>query len=156
MEGIGNIIVNRINESGIDKSKIIIEINEGTDFSNKVTWDNINYIHSIGVKLAIDDFGNKNANFDALVSKKFSILKIDKQFIDNISDDYSENEDSSKTIFETMIALCKKLGIKSIVEGVESKKQLDYTRSVGCDSIQGFLFSKPIPMNEYKSCIKSK
>jgi EAL domain-containing protein (putative c-di-GMP-specific phosphodiesterase class I) len=107
-------------------------------------------LHSAGIKLALDDFGTSNSNFIALLDDSFDILKIDKTFVDYLDSFSDEDEHSRETILETMVTLCKKLGLRSIVEGVESSKQLEYTKDLGCDIVQGYIISKPIPLDNYK------
>jgi len=75
-------------------------------------------------------------------------LKIDKSFSDTIVMD-----DSSKAIMESIVSLTKKLGYETVAEGIETKEQMDYLKSINCDNIQGFLLSKPVPKREIEQMI---
>ena len=78
--------------------------------------------------------------------KVLNDLKIDKSFIDNISESYRD-----KVIVETIIEFAKKMDFYVVAEGIETKDQLDLTRSMGCDAAQGFYYSKPLPPCEVES-----
>ena len=76
-------------------------------------------------------------------------LKIDKSFVDKIG---MENErDEDVTVIRLIIALSKELGIMCLAEGAEHKNQIDRLRALGCDTVQGYYYSKPVPMDEYET-----
>ena len=75
-----------------------------------------------------------------------SEVKFDKKLIDNIA---SEDNEKITTILSVLITMCKKLGIKTIAEGVEDKEQNDILKNLGCDEIQGYYYSKPIKDDEF-------
>ena len=95
-------------------------------------------IKDLGFRLAIDDFGTGYSSLSYL--KKFPIdtLKIDRAFIMNL-----ENDDKDKSIVRSILDLAKHLDLQTVAEGVETDWQWRYLRDMGCDSIQGFYFSKP-------------
>ncbi len=96
------------------------------------------------VKIAIDDFGTGHASFDYLQRFRVDILKIDRGFITNIgANSFSEH------LIETMIELSHKLNLFTIAEGVETIEQSQYLEKHGVNFQQGFLFAKPISMNEF-------
>ena len=156
--GIADKIINMVEEACIDASKLVIEINEKTDFTDETTIYNIKKMHGHGIIVALDDFGTDKSNFGALQEDIFDILKIDKRFIDyvNSSDvDIEEDESSSGKILTAIVNLCKGLGIKSVVEGVETNKQLSYMKRLGCDYAQGYAISKPVPLEEFSESNKN-
>jgi EAL domain-containing protein (putative c-di-GMP-specific phosphodiesterase class I) len=97
-----------------------------------------------GIALAMDDFGTGYSSLNAL--KRFPIkkLKIDKSFID----DMLENQDDA-AIVETIISLSQTLKMMNIAEGVETQEQLDCLKQKGCEAIQGYLFSRPLPADDF-------
>jgi len=97
-------------------------------------------LHRLGVHLALDDFGTGNSSLTALRRFPFDILKIDRSFVSGIG---SGDQDSA--IVAATIGLGQALGLKTIAEGVETQTQADFLVRNGCDELQGFLFSKPVP-----------
>ncbi len=100
----------------------------------------INRVRSLGVKIAIDDFGSGFANFEYLAKIKADILKIDGSLIKNINNDIN-----SKIIVETIVIFAKKLNIKTVAEYVHSKEILDIVKGIGVDYAQGFYLGKGQP-----------
>ena len=127
----------------IKSSQLIIEINEGTDFTNKNVIENIEKLHKLGIRLALDDFGVEKANLYALLKFKFDILKIDKSFIGH------ESEESKNKILTIIKSLCDEFKMKSVVEGVEDTKQLENINKLGYTIVQGFIYNKPIPFVQF-------
>jgi len=76
-------------------------------------------------------------------------LKIDKSFVDKVSTDCERQEDI--TVIRHIISLAKELGFVCLAEGAESKSQVDRLRDLGCEVIQGYYYSKPIPISEYET-----
>jgi len=101
-----------------------------------------------GIKVSLDDFGTGFSSLSYLRGLPIHTLKIDKSFSDTIVMD-----DSSKAIMESIVSLTKKLGYETVAEGIETKEQMDYLKSINCDNIQGFLLSKPVPKREIEQMI---
>lgn len=93
--------------------------------------------------VALDDFGTGYSSLYYLKQLPISTLKIDKSFIDDITDTNSES------ITGQIVSFGKWLGMDVIAEGVEFQVQLDYLKNFGCDKYQGYLFSKPVPEEEF-------
>ncbi len=108
-------------------------------------------LKAIGVKLSIDDFGTGYSSLSYLHKFPIDTLKIDRSFISDI--DIATQESA---ITSAIIAMAKNLNIDVIAEGVETLGQLDFLHSQGCNHIQGFLFSKPVPEKEFVALLKSK
>ncbi len=95
----------------------------------------------MGIKLSIDDFGTGYSSLSYLTKFPINVLKIDKNFIENtISDPFADK------LVISIIGLAKDLGLEVIAEGVETQRQFDFLVKKGCDYIQGFLISKPLPV----------
>ncbi|MGN0902107.1 MAG: EAL domain-containing protein, partial [Succinivibrio sp.] len=101
-----------------------------------------------GFNISIDDFGTAHANIYTLADLAVNEVKFDKKLIDNLG-----KKDDSKltTILGVLITMCKKLGIKTIAEGVEDEVQNEILKKLGCDEIQGYYYSKPIKDEDYYS-----
>jgi EAL domain-containing protein (putative c-di-GMP-specific phosphodiesterase class I) len=96
------------------------------------------------MELALDDFGTGYSAMAYL--KKFNIdyLKIDRSFVRDLDTDPSD-----RAIAEAIVVMARKLGLKTIAEGVETPEQRNLLASVGCDMVQGYLYARPLPATEF-------
>lgn len=136
-------IRSRVDNPFIDPNYIIFEITEDvfiedTDRVNTI----ISEFKAMGIGISLDDFGRGYSSLSYISSIDLTELKIDKSFIDNITTD-----EKQFTIVNSIINIAKTLNIKVVAEGVETKEQLDKLKQTDCDLIQGYLFSKPEPLN---------
>lgn len=133
-----------INDTGIDPKYLVLEITESVLIDSTIALeDAINYIHQINARIALDDFGTGNASLAYLRKLPFDTLKIDKSFIDGI---FSSKKDHS--IVGSVIDLVHNLNMKVVAEGVESRRQYEFLKQIGCDIYQGFMFSKPLDFED--------
>ena len=131
-------INNIIEESGIDKNLIEIEVTETVDDEEHgILADFINRLYMLGVKTAIDDFGSGYSSLSTLREFQVHTLKIDRSFIN--TDDFSWKDE---IILTDIIRMAKRLGIEVLTEGVEREDQLSFVNNAGCDVIQGFLYAE--------------
>ncbi len=139
-----------LEESQCKPELIELEVTESQVMTNPEEAINIlNKINALGIELAIDDFGTGYSSLSYLKRLPLSKLKIDQSFIKDLPDD---EEDVGIT--RAVIALAKSLNLKIIAEGVETRKQKEFLVENGCDSIQGYFYSKPIPANEMELLLK--
>jgi len=125
---------------------LIIEITERNLIKIlELAINNLNYLKSKNphIKVAIDDFGTGYASFSYLKNLLVDLVKIDISFIKDITKDEKE-----KNLVKGIIDLCHNLGFKTIAEGVETEVQYKILKELGCDKVQGFYFSKPLPPEE--------
>ena len=111
----------------------------------------LEYICSLGVELSIDDYGTGYSSLSRLRRLPVSELKIDQSFIKEMVD----NKDDEAVVHST-IELAHNLGLAVVAEGVENKSALDLLIKLGCDTIQGFLISKPLPAEKFNAFIKQR
>lgn len=102
-------------------------------------------LHQLGFIVSMDDFGTGYSSFSMLKDINIDILKIDKSFFQEII----ENE-RGKIIIESIIQMTKKLGIKTVAEGIETKEQVEYLKQIECDMIQGYYYAPPIYQKEFE------
>jgi len=100
----------------------------------------INKFRDFGFEVWLDDFGSGYSSLNTLQDFNFDVIKVDMRFLRS----YGTNK-NSEIIVSSIIDMAKKLGVKSLVEGVETEKQYNFLRDIGCDMAQGYLFSKPQP-----------
>ncbi|MBQ7605469.1 MAG: EAL domain-containing protein [Firmicutes bacterium] len=131
---------------GIPNSRIHIEITENiyigdTDLINKTLTE----LRDNGFLVSMDDFGTGYSSMSMLQTMPVDILKIDKNFLDS-----SLSKDNGIIVLDGIVNIAKQLGLKTICEGVETSTQLNWLKTVGCDMVQGFYYSKPIPSGEFE------
>jgi EAL domain-containing protein (putative c-di-GMP-specific phosphodiesterase class I) len=103
----------------------------------------------MGVRFCIDDFGTGYSSLGYLKKFPINTLKIDRSFVQNISTD-----PDSAAISTAIVQMAHCLKLKVIAEGVETVDQLEFLRSLKCDEIQGFLFSRPLPAEQIASLLR--
>ena len=106
--------------------------------------DILTEITALGIYLSMDDFGTGYSSLSYLREYPFNVLKIDRSFIDGI---VLNNEDCN--LVKAIIAMSHSLGLTVVAEGVETKEQHTLLNELGCDFMQGFYFSKPIPAEQF-------
>jgi len=141
-------VENLLREYNVDAGCLDLEITESIASDNiSETMEILNNLHTLGIKLSLDDFGTGYSSLSYLKQFKVNKLKIDQSFIRELV----VNEDNA--IVLSIIDLARNLGIKTIAEGVETLEQLDYLRANHCDEIQGYLYSKPVPVEEFEDLL---
>ncbi|WP_445768067.1 putative bifunctional diguanylate cyclase/phosphodiesterase [Rheinheimera sp.] len=124
---------------------LTLEITETALISQPhVAIQNAEKLQQLGICLAIDDFGTGHSSLAYLQQFSVCLLKIDKSFIDNVTTNAKD-----RAIVETTLALAKGLGLKTVAEGIENQQQCKLLQQLGCDSAQGFFFSKPISTEQF-------
>ena len=120
-----------------------IEITERTLFDvSEETITELELVRKMGMKISIDDFGTGYSSFGYLNKLPITTLKIDKSFIDNLTNNFYNQK-----IVDSIITLGHSLGLEIVAEGVETVQQLKYLKSHSCNSIQGYLFKKPLAVS---------
>ncbi|MFH7565701.1 bifunctional diguanylate cyclase/phosphodiesterase [Oceanimonas smirnovii] len=142
----------RVAASGVPASRLELELTETVAMLNpEHTGEQLATLSAAGFRISIDDFGTGYSSMSYL--KRFSVnkLKIDKSFIDDITDNHED-----KAIVNAIIQMAKSLGMSTIAEGVETEAQLTRLRNKGCDAIQGYWFSRPLFEADFHAFIKSR
>jgi EAL domain-containing protein (putative c-di-GMP-specific phosphodiesterase class I) len=132
-----------IEETGIQAKYLELEITESVLMDNADTAAaQLKQLSEMGIKISIDDFGTGYSSLSYLNTFPLNYLKIDRAFVKDIT----SIEDA--TLSRAIVTLAKALNLKTIAEGVETETQKEVLRSIGCDIIQGYLLSKPVPAEE--------
>lgn len=133
-----------LHETNLSPNLLTVEITESIVISDiEATIATLKRLRGLGVQVSIDDFGTGYSSLSYLKKMPLNELKIDKSFVDDLP-----NDPEATAIAKMVIALAKALNLKTVAEGVETKEQLAFLRNEGCDVLQGYLFSKPLPAAE--------
>ena len=143
------ILMDMLRKYDVNPSEIELEITESVlieDFDE--VKEKLLALRDYGVRISLDDFGTGFSSLSYLNGLPIDTLKIDKSFIDKVCED-----EATRIITESIISMVDKLGYETVAEGVETQEQLDYLTRSGCDVIQGFYYSKPIPAEEIEQLL---
>lgn len=105
----------------------------------------IDSIRELGFAVAIDDFGVDFANLSLFSLANFDELKVDKALVDSIV-----TNQKTQMVIEAVVDMCRRMNIRVVAEGVETEEQFAILRQKGCEQVQGYLFSKPLPMTTFE------
>jgi len=143
-------VMQQLAEHQVAPELIKFEITEGAAMENEALADRqLHELKKLGVPIALDDFGTGYTSFSYLKKFPADVLKIDKTMVDYVT----ENEEDQR-IVRAMIELGHNLGMKIVVEGIESKEMADLISSYGCDYLQGYYFGRPLPAYEFQELIR--
>ncbi len=143
-KGLVEFISDTVKKTGLTSESLELEITESAVMSNQEHAEKVlNDLKELGFHLTMDDFGTGYSSLAYLKRFPFDSVKIDQSFVRGIP---ASKDDSA--IVEAIIAMAHSLQLKVVAEGVETKEQFDFLRKLGCDQIQGYYFSKPIPSSE--------
>ncbi len=135
---------------GINPNLLTLELTEGIMLKDtEDTIATMNTLKKIGVQFALDDFGSGYSSLQYLKRLPLHQLKIDRSFIRDIAID-----DSDKAIVRTVIAMAQSLNLGVIAEGVETEEQRQFLLENGCSQCQGYLFSWPVPIEQFESLLR--
>ena len=135
------VVAGALAESGLAPDRLELEINEMALWGNVEAALSILYqLRGLGVRIAMDDFGTGYSSLNYLQSFPFDKIKIDRSFVQDITDGVG-----SLKIVRAVSALAQGFGMETTVEGVESLEQLAAVKAEGCNEMQGYLFSRPLP-----------
>lgn len=136
-----------ITKYNIDISLLELEVTETAEVDNQQFFSQaLEKLKEYGFSISIDDFGVGNASLSLFTTINFDILKLDRSLIKTLA----QNQ-KARILIRSLAVICSDLGIKLIAEGVETLEQLDILKELRCNEVQGYLFSKPLPLNDFES-----
>ena len=140
-------LINVIEKAGIDPKLINIEITESSMSKGlEVIRKNLDMVRSFGLGISVDDFGTGFSSLSLLTDLPFNCLKIDRSFVREIG-----KPAGAETIIHAVVVMARKLGFRTVAEGVETEEQVTMLRDVGVDELQGYYFSKPVAGDQFVS-----
>ncbi len=144
-------IINLMKEYKIDPKSINLEITESYDsLNNEISKENISKLEKYGINFSLDDYGTGYSNIERFSKAPIKIVKIDKSLVDSAKDE------SMRMVLENTFKLISNLNRETVVEGIETKEQVILFEELGCNYIQGYYFSKPLPLKDFIKFIEEK
>lgn len=138
-----------LTETGLEGRYLHLEVTEGMLIEDiEMAIDHMRALNALGVQFAIDDFGTGYSSLSYLCRLPVGVLKLDKSFVDELTGDANEAR-----IAKAVIAIAHGLNLQVVAEGVETPAQLVRLRDYGCDQIQGYYFSRPLPPAQFKTWV---
>jgi diguanylate cyclase (GGDEF)-like protein len=132
-----------IESAGVTPERIWIEVTETAVMRNaEAAADALRAFRTLGVRIALDDFGTGYSSLSSVHLLPLDKVKIDRSFVGNLG------SREGRTITSAVITLCHTVGLTCVAEGVETAEQRDFLKAAGCEQAQGYLISKPLPVDE--------
>ncbi len=141
-----------VRSSGLDPRRIEFEITESSlmaDFTQALA--SVRTLRELGARISLDDFGTGYSSLSHVHRLPLDKIKVDRSFIVDI-----ESRSSSRDILKTVIDLCSNLNIACVVEGTETARQTEIVRGLGCRSMQGYFFARPMPLGDIPGFLATK
>lgn len=150
MDNFVQLVSEIIEETKLQPEYLDLEITESASFQNEAeVIKKLNELKKLGIQISIDDFGTGYSSLSYLNKLPVDTLKIAQEFVKNIKVD-----ETNKAIISSIIAVAKSLNLKVIAEGVEERYQYNFLKSQNCFDMQGYLFGRPLPIEEFMALIK--
>ena len=144
--GFAELVASILRDAGLSPASLDLDITESAITENDVkTMATLRELSDMGIRLALDDFGTGYSSLSRLTTFPIHRVKIDRSFISNLT----VSPDGAPLV-EAILAMAKSLGLEVIAEGVETEAQLQFLCERGCDEVQGYLLSPPIPADEFR------
>jgi diguanylate cyclase (GGDEF)-like protein/PAS domain S-box-containing protein len=141
-----DLVKNTLNETGADPARLKLELTESIVLEDvTAAFEKMQALKQLGIGFALDDFGTGHSSLAYLTQLPLETLKIDSSFVFNLPDSHND-----AVVAQTIIAMARNLGLNVIAEGVETEPQLAFLALHRCHEYQGFLFSRPVPLELFK------
>ncbi|SEK84301.1 MULTISPECIES: bifunctional diguanylate cyclase/phosphodiesterase [unclassified Butyrivibrio] len=149
MENLYEVMLDLIKKYHLSPLDIKLEITESAFVAeNQKFFGTVDVLKEVGFRILMDDFGSGYSSFNTFKDAHVDVLKADMKFMDGI-----ESSEKGQIVINTIVEMTKKLDMPIVVEGVETEEQYEYLKSIGCEMIQGYYFSRPVPAEEFKRMI---
>lgn len=146
-----NKLITTAQELQVDPRLIMVELTESCSADDtKMLSRQFSKLQKLGFKIAMDDFGTEYASFGLLHDVSMDVLKIDQKFVRGL---VRERNMTDMAIIENVVNMCRQLSIQTIAEGIETEEIQDIICSIGVSYLQGYLYSKPVPADEFEQML---
>ena len=136
---------------GLDAQLLQLEITEGVFMQPRAAVASVNRLHLLGVSVAIDDFGTGFSSLSQIAHLPIDALKIDRSFVA-----HAEHDAGADGVVSAIVALARRLGLRTVGEGVETERQRELLLRCGCERLQGYLYARPMPAHELDAWLDGK
>lgn len=144
---LSKVVMEVLAKTGASPNRLELELTESMAMQNpEMALHHIKTLKEKGIRFAIDDFGTGYSNLSQLSQLPFDVFKIDRSFVDMLTDEKVEH---GRVIVRTILAMANSLNYETVAEGVETVEQLEFMAGFGCTFAQGYYFAKPMPESEF-------
>lgn len=141
-----------VNDNGLDYKDLKLEITESAYTENAVSLiEIVSGLRKLGFQIEMDDFGSGYSSLNMISAMPIDVIKMDMKFVRNI-----EKSETDRKLVKLILDIAKVLSFPVVAEGVETEGQLAFLREAGCDIVQGYYFSKPLPAHEFEALIEKE
>lgn len=147
-------LIAKAKEYQVDPRLIIVELTESCNAEDKEMLSrHFDRLRGLGFKIAMDDFGTEYASFGLLHDVNMDVLKIDQKFVRGL---VQQENRTDVAIIESVVDMCDKLSIQTVAEGIETEEIQDVIREIGVSYLQGYLYSRPVPEEEFEKMLAAR
>lgn len=143
LDNMHEVFVGRIDESGVDWSRLEVEITESAFADKDVCQIFIEHLEQRHIRIALDDFGTGYSSLSQITNLHIDTLKIDRSFVAQL-----EDKEQVRVLVKTIIRMGHGLGLTVLAEGIETQAQYEMLKAWGCDEGQGYWFARPVPADQ--------
>ena len=147
-------LIAKARELEVNPRLVMIELTESCNADDtEMLSSQFDKLQKLGFKIAMDDFGTEYASFGLLHDVSMDVLKIDQKFVRGL---IREGNLTDMAIIENVVNMCRQLSIQTVAEGIETEEIQDIIRGIGVSYLQGYLYSKPVPADEFERMVMSE
>ncbi len=147
-------IIKIVNQYDVDTKYLEVELTEMSEYEDYQSFVNfVHKMHEVGIRTSIDDFGTGYSSLYLLMDLDVDVIKLDKAFLDEVVEDSSGK---NKVVVKNIVNMVKELRLEVLAEGVETEEQAEFLKEVQCKMAQGYLFGKPLCLDEFEKILADK
>lgn len=147
-------LIAKAKELQVNPRLVMVELTESCNADDtEMLSRQFDKLQKLGFKIAMDDFGTEYASFGLLHDVNMDVLKIDQKFVRGL---IRKGNMTDMAIIENVVNMCRQLSIQTVAEGIETEEIQDIIRSIGVSYLQGYLYSKPVPADEFEQMIMNE
>lgn len=150
-------IISIMDKYGVESKYLEIELTEMSGYENyEALCVFIDNMRSLGIKTSIDDFGTGYSSFNLIKDLNADIIKLDRSFLANIDNKLEKRGKTDEIVIKNIVNMVNELDMEVIAEGVETISQAEFLKKINCLNVQGFLFDRPLPTDEFEKILRLK
>ncbi len=147
---LGDMVLETLMETGVPPQLLELEVTESVVMEDAgITIETMKRLNEIGVRTGMDDFGTGYSSLSYIGKLPLQFLKIDQSFIKNAC------QPTGRSIIRAIVDMAKTLQLETVIEGIETRQQLEICMNLGCDQVQGFFVGRPVPAHELNGLLEA-